>query len=196
MEMQRAKPVEDQDTTEVNEVDAYLLALLASDRGAPIPGKLHLQKEMYLLQRAVPTLGEQLDFEPYFLGPHSLMVEDEADELERSGYLTYKAGIGYSLAARGAQLVPKVLQSLPKRHAERVEEFKHLLNDLTNDELLAFIYFGYPSSEVERESAEYRSLLPRREELARSLFNKKKVSAERAAEIAGVSLEDFIDSIE
>jgi hypothetical protein len=178
---------------DLNEVDAYILALAASANGARIPGKLHLQKEMYLLQRAFPDLREQLDFEPYFLGPHSFMVEDEASELIHSGYLYTDAG-GFALAERGRRIAPEILESLPPGRAQKVEEFKELLNDLSNDELLAFIYFGYPNSDIERESAEYRSLSPRRLELARALFRKKKVSAERAAEIGGIPLEDFIDS--
>lgn len=178
---------------ELNEVDAYLLALIASNSGAPVPGRLHLQKEMYLLQRAFPDLGEQLDFEPYFLGPHSFTVEDEAKELAQSGYIDVEGG-RVSLAPRGAQLVPKILGFLPRERIQRIDEFKRLLNDLSNDELLAFIYFGYPSSDVEEESAQYRQLLPRRLELAKSLYRKGKISAERAAEIGGVSLEDFMDS--
>jgi hypothetical protein len=178
---------------ELNEVDEYILALLASSHGTPLPGKLHLQKEMFLLQRAFPDLRDQLDFEPYFLGPHSFIVDDEATELAQSEYVQMDDR-GLSLAPRGRAIADKVLESLPRERLQRIAEYKDLLNDLPNDELLAFIYFGFPSTEVEHESAEYRRILPRRLDLARALFRKGKVSAERAAEIGGVSLEDFIDS--
>jgi uncharacterized protein YwgA len=187
-------PVSSVSAGELNLVDEYILALLQANGGSRLPGKIYLQKEMYLLQRAFPELGSELDFEPYFLGPHSSILEDEADQLARSGLIRVAEG-DVSLTDRGKRAAIDAERKLPKGRLERIGEFKSLLNDLSNDELLSFIYFGYPDSEVARESAEYQRLSSTRQRTARSLYRRGKISAERAAELAGDTLEDFIDSV-
>ena len=83
---------------------------------------------------------------------------------------------------------PEVLQ--------QIAEFKELLNDLTYDELLAFVYFSHPSlEEIIGESSWYEEFLPIRERLAISLYEKDKVSAQKAAQIAGEYLGDFLKKI-
>jgi uncharacterized protein YwgA len=178
----------------LNRVDAYILALLRADGEAPLPGRVYLQKEMYLLQRAFPDLNADLDFEPYFLGPHSAILEDEADQLSRSELIA-QVGSSISLTERGRRAAANAVLALSKEELDKIEEFKSLLNDLSNDELLAFIYFGYPDSEVERESSEYKRLSKDRKRIAVQLYERGKVSAERAAELAGTSFEDFLDGI-
>ncbi len=75
---------------------------------------------------------------------------------------------------------------------EKIEQFKEILNDLSSDEVLAFTYFSFPEWNFGDESMEYKSLVPKRKRLALSLYEKGKVSAEKAAFIAGIPLEDFI----
>lgn len=102
---------------------------------------------------------------------------------------------GLALTQRGREAARIVAAGTPPDRSEKIEEFKALLNDLTRDELLGFVYFGFAGSGVEQESAEYRRLLPIRGKLARTLYFKGRVSAERAAEIAGESLENFLADV-
>jgi uncharacterized protein YwgA len=183
-----------EDSPPLNTVDEYILALLGANNRAPLPGKLYLQKEMYLIQRAFEDLQSELDYEPYFLGPHSATVEDEADQLSRSSIIE-STDAAIRLTPRGQQLAERAKKELGPERIHKIEEFKRLLNDLSNDELLAFIYFGFPGSEVEKESAEYRKLLGRRAGLAKSLLKKGKITVERASEIAGVPLEEFLSEL-
>ena len=178
----------------LNTVDEYILALLAVNNRAPLPGKLYLQKEMYLIQRAFADLRMELDYEPYFLGPHSSTVEDEADQLSRSS-LIESTDAAIRLTPRGLPLAEHAMKELGPERVHKIEEFKHLLNDLSNDELLAFIYFGFPGSDTEKESAEYKRLIGRRAGIAKSLLKKGKVTVERASEIAGLPLEDFLSEL-
>ena len=79
---------------------------------------------------------------------------------------------------------------------QKIKEFKGFLNDLTKDELLAFTYFSYPSqNELEKESIEYKDLIPKRKRLAISMYQKGKISAQKAAQIAGEHLEDFLEEL-
>ena len=67
---------------------------------------------------------------------------------------------------------------------------------MSKDELLAFVYFAYPTQkDLEVESIEYKNLLQKRKRLAISMYKKDKISAQKAAEIAGESFEDFFDEL-
>ena len=69
---------------QLNEVDRFILLLLGAKNSESIPGPIHLQKEMYLLQNVFPKLAEDTGFEPWFLGPESEIVADEAEQLVMS----------------------------------------------------------------------------------------------------------------
>ena len=180
----------------MNVVDKFILLLLRAKDAQPLPGGLWLQKEMFLLQNLFSDLHDETDFEPYFLGPYSETVADEAEELAKSE-LIQQDGQKIALTSKGKFLADAIAKDMPTTTNEKVEEFKDFLNDLSKDELLAFTYFG-AASEVEyaKESIEYKSLLPKRKMLALQLLKKEKVSAQKAAQIAGISLDDFIKLVE
>ncbi len=178
----------------LNEVDRFILLLAGANDQKAIPGPLWLQKEMYVLQNMYPELEDDTDFEPYFLGPHSDIVQNEAEELKNSNLITVEKG-QIKLTNDGK----KIFQLLKKQYdpkIEKISEFKEMLNDLPKNELLAFIYFSYPSpEELEKESIEYQYLRPKRKQLAISLFLKDKISAQKAAQIAGVNFQDFVENL-
>ena len=178
-----------------NEVDRFMLLLLGAKKFEPIPGPIHLQKEMFLLHKAFPNLADETDYEPYFLGPHSEIVADEAEQLKMSG-LIRAVPARIELTKEGKEAYDFLLKKSSNEEINKIEEFKDFLNDLSKDELLAFIYFSYPSiEELEKESIEYKNLLPKRKKLAISIYGKGKISAQKAAQIAGEDLEDFIHEI-
>ncbi len=181
---------------QLNEVDRFILLLLGAKNKESIPGPIFFQKEMFLLSDLFPKLGDETDYEPYFLGPHSEIVADEAEQLSMSGLIKADPG-NIRLTKEGEEAYQKIIKKAPKEEIEKIEEFKDFLNDLTKDELLAFIYFSYPSlEELEKESIEYKDLLPKRKKLAISLCKKGKISAQKAAHIAGEDLEDFIHELD
>ena len=186
-----------EESHQINEVSRFILLLLGAKGGIPIPGPLWLQKEMLLIQDAIPSLADELDFEPYLMGPHSEIVANEAEELRKSSLIKTEGG-KTSLTEKGKLLVEDLLRQADKKELEKIEELKDFVNDLPKDELLAFIYFAYPTDEIEtdaikNESFEYQDLLPKRKKLARSLYMKGKISAHRAAQVAGDDLETFVE---
>lgn len=179
---------------QLNEVDRFLLLLLGAKNSEPVPGPIHLQKEMFLLQNMFPNLAEETDFEPYFLGPHSEIVQDEAEQLKMSGLIKAEPG-NIKLTPDGKAAFDVLIKKSEKAEVQKIEEFKEFLNDLSKDELLAFIYFGYPITDLAKESIEYKVLLPKRKRLAISLYKKDKISAQKASQIAGEDLEEFLKEL-
>lgn len=180
---------------QLNRVDRFILLLLGAKNSEPIPGPIHLQKEMYLLQKLFPKLADETDYEPYFLGPYSEIVSDEVEQLASSGMVSAKPG-RIELTPDGNKAFGIMKEKSSEKEMQKVEEFKELLNDLTKDELLAFIYFSYPSqNELEKESIEYIDLLTKRPRLALSMYRKGKISAQKAAQIADKHLEDFLEGL-
>lgn len=178
---------------QLNNVDKFILLLLGAKDSESVPGPLHLQKQMYQLQNLFPKLAAETDYELYMLGPHSDIVEYEVEELKSSGLIRTSP---LKLTPDGKEVFTMLKKRASKKENEKVEEFKDLLNDMTSDEILAFVYFTYPSqNDLKMESIEYEKLLPKRKRLAISMYQKGKISAQRAAEIAGERFEDFFDEL-
>jgi predicted HTH domain antitoxin len=76
---------------------------------------------------------------------------------------------------------------------EAILDYKEFLNDLTQDELLLFTYVSYP--EFKAESAVYDRVIRKRIPIAVSLYKKGKVSLEKAAFLAGLPVEKFLDQV-
>ena len=180
---------------QLNNVRRFILLLLGAKNAEPVPGPIYLQKEMYLLQKIFPELADETDFEPCFLGPHSEIVSDEIEQLALSDLISAKPD-RIEITSDGIKALNVMKEKSNGKEIQKIEEFKDLLNDLTGDELLSFIYFSYPSQdELEKESVEYKDLLPKRRRLAMSMYRKEKISAQKAAQIAGEYLEDFLEGL-
>ena len=78
--------------SQLNTVGRFILLLAGAQQFRPIPGKIHLQKEMYLFQRMFPELGGEAGYEPRAAGPYSDAVDDEAGRLESSGLIGLDGG--------------------------------------------------------------------------------------------------------
>ncbi len=173
----------------------FILLLLGAKDCEPVPSSLHLQNEMYLLQNLFPELADEACYEPHRLGPHSEIVENEAVRMEITGLTSARDG-RLELTPDGRRAAAALKSRSGITIIQKIEEFKEFLNDLTKDELLAFICFSYPSqNKSEKESAEYKDLLSKRKKLAASMHQKGKISAQKAAEIAGECLGDFLKEL-
>lgn len=165
---------------QLSHVSRFILLLLGANNYERVPGYLYLQKEMFLLQNLFAGLADEADYKPQHLGPHSKIVESEAAQLASSGLIMEEAE-KLELTLEGRQAFDILKGQSNTEDVQTVEDFKELLNDMTRDELLAFVYFSYPSSEgFERESIEYKKLLPKRRQLAISMCQKDKISAQKA----------------
>ena len=74
-----------------------------------------------------------------------------------------------------------------------IDEFKDLLNDLTEDEAVTLIYYIFPK--YTEESLIKDKIEKNRLSTALRLYREKKISLQRTAEIAGISLEKLLEII-
>jgi predicted HTH domain antitoxin len=171
-------------------LDKYLLTLLYSKNKEPIAGETWLQKEMFLIGKNVGQIGR--DFGGYLKGPFSEAVEESVNQFEKSDFVTRNQG-KISLTSNGVHLAEQIWISMSDEDKRMVEEMKDLLNDMTYQELLAFIYSTYPetteNSDIKEEVERLR--LP----AAISLVKKGKISVEKGAEVAGIPLLDFVEEL-
>ncbi len=173
-------------------VQTYSLLLANAGGCSPIRGKLWFQKEMFVLSRAIPELEPDLGYEASLKGPMSDALEWNVDQLV-SVDLLHQDGPAYVISESGELCVKAASRELNPAVLKAVEEVKGLLNDLSRDELLAFVYFLYP--DMISESEELETLLPKRKELAVRLFRKGKVGLERGAQVAGMAVPEFTSLI-
>lgn len=168
-----------------------VLAMLGAAKATPVPRKLWLQKELFYLARDKDKMRETLEFIPYLQGPWSEPTEQAMDDLRSIGLVSFdpKYGANLCLTDDGQEAYTKLAHAMPETLLNEVNEVKGLMNDLTENELLLLVYETYPSM-TDRSVVKEKAIV-NRVEYAKRLFKKDKVSLERAAELAAVSLREF-----
>ncbi len=171
-------------------VHKFILGLLLDDGAEPIPDTLHLQKAMFLLALARPRLGEECEFAPHYMGPYSENVENAFKDLTTSGLVqAEKYGKVLRINPKALSEVRVLEKHMPPDAKEHIHDVKALLNDLNEEEVLVFTYFTYP--DMTNRSEVLDKALAHRVPAALSLYRKGKVSLERAAKLAGMTLGDM-----
>jgi len=173
---------------ELTDLQRYILLLLSLKNNEPIKGKLWLQKELFLLAKNISKLEREASFEPDFIGPFSENADEELEELKLDDFIDIDRKI--RITEDGKNIIKKIQNSFSKEEIELANNIKDFLNDLPEDELLAFVYFSYP--EMAQESLVKKGVEKERIELAINLYKKNKVSIEKASEIAGIPIEKFM----
>ncbi len=152
----------------------------------PLRSKIKIQKLLFLISNVFKEYEELLEFEPHLFGPYSEKVEDIVQDLQKLGLIEVE-GSRYKLTKKGFELY---LHLKPKKELmDVIADFKEFLNDLRDDDILAFVYVSYP--EYIGESAKWDDLKKERLEIAVSLLRKEKVSFGKAVEISGLSSSRF-----
>lgn len=177
-----------------NEIQEYLsdiqkvsILLLSSNCFERLRGKLWYQKELFLIAKNIPQLEEETDFEEDFLGPYSEIADSELEQLKIENIVENK---NLKLTSHGQEISKLLSSKASPNLLQLISDIKSFANDLTNDELLGFIYFSYPTFTT--ESLEFKRIKENRLPISISLFKKGKVSLGKAAEIAGASQEELI----
>ena len=171
--------------------DLRILILMLGSYKNKIENKMRLHKIIFLLSKKYPELEKFADFEAYYYGPYGEGVESALDSLVSNGLLeeiNERGRKSYIVTSRGREVANKLVKEFPELYNEIVELYD-IIDNLTDDELLALVYFSYP--EYAKESKIYEKIRERRVELAASLYQKGVVSLGKAAEIAGMGREDF-----
>lgn len=172
----------------LSDTQKLAIMLLGANLFEPIRGKIWYQKELFLIVENIPQLKEETDFEEDYLGPYSEFADNELSRLRIEGIVEKRK---IRLTAHGRQLAKRLQSKASKKLIQLISDVKSFLNNLTEDELLGFMYFSY--TDFTTESVEFERIKKKRLQIAISLFEKKKVSLGKAAKIAGISQEELVE---
>ncbi len=168
--------------------EKLVIFALGSLNNTPLRGKIKLQKLLFLISNVFKEYKDLLEFEPHLFGPYSETLDNIVGDLIKLG-LVEKEGSRYRLTKKGFELYKKME---PKKELiEVIEDFKSFLNDMSDKEVLTFVYVSYPN--FIGESAKWNELKRDRVETAIALLKKQKVSFGKAVEISGLTLDKFED---
>lgn len=170
----------------LNDEEKVVLYAIGAVDNSPLKSRIKIQKLMFLISNIFKDFQGLLHFEPHLFGPYSETLDNVLESLIRLGFVE-SIGSNFRLTDLGL----KAYSSLkPKPElANVIDDFKRFLNDLNDEEVLAFIYASYPK--YISESVKWDELKPRRKDFAIALFRKNKVSFGKAAEIAGLKPVEF-----
>jgi len=172
-------------------LELLLLAVLYVDNAKPINGKVFLQKIIFVLDRNIEEIKAR--FDGYYIGPYSEDLEIALEQFTSSGYIIIGKHNKIFLSEKGLNLAQEVISRISKERLDIISDIKKFFNDLTQHELIAIIYSTFPEyaekSDIKKEYASYKM------DAAISLYKKGKISLSKAAEIAGMKIEDFITLI-
>jgi len=174
----------------LNDEEKIIIYSLGALDGNPLRSKIKLHKLLFLFSNVFKDYKELLEFEPHLFGPYSDTINYIIEDLEKLGLIKI-SGSQYILTDEGWEVYQKFK---PKKELLSVlEDFKEFLNDLSDNEILAFIYVSYP--EYIEESAKWDELKNKRVSFAISLLKKGKISYGKAVEISGLKPSIFEDVI-
>ncbi|MFA7695571.1 MAG: hypothetical protein WCX63_08560 [Methanoregula sp.] len=176
---------------DLNDLDLAILHLVHAGNDDPLKGKVAFQKEMFLIADYIGKIREQAEFIPHTFGPYSEAAENEMGNLKSLG-LVMEKGHEYCITPTGVAALGRVKPAFTPEEIEAIADFKKFLNDLTEEEILLFTYVSYP--DFKAESAVYERVIKKRIPVAISLYKKGKVSLEKAAFLAGLPVEKFLDT--
>jgi len=175
---------------DLTDLDLAILQLLHAGNNDPLKGRVAYQKEMFLIADYIEKMREQAEFIPHTFGPYSEAAENEMGNLRSLG-LVKEEGHEYQITSNGIVALSKAKPAFNEDQVEAIQDYKEFLNDLSRDEILLFVYVSYP--DFIEESAVYEQVIRRRIPTALSLYKNGKVSLEKAAFLAGLPVEKFLD---
>lgn len=174
----------------LTDLDLAILQLLHAGNNAPLKGEVAFQKEMFLIADYIEKIRELAKFIPLTFGPFSEAAESGMRNLKSLGLVEEKYH-EYQITPYGIAALDKAKSVFTEEQIEAIQDFKEFLNDLSRDEILLFVYVSYP--DFIEKSAVYGRVMRKRIPIAISLNKKEKVSLEKAAFLAGLPIEKFLD---
>jgi uncharacterized protein YwgA len=156
--------------------------------------KLHFHKAIYYFENL--KQDRDVSFSNFKYGGVSFELTENMETLEESGLVT-KVGTKYTLTADGERLAKELIAQYCKNSPETVRKLeytKFLLSDLSDKELLFFMYMTFP--ETQANSIEFKNLIKDKGFYVRRLFLKNRINATTAAEWLGVTPRQFIESLQ
>ncbi len=185
------------DYEEYPDEEKYLYLLLyapgfTSKLNEPVKGDTWLQKEMHALSKLIPKLN--LEFDEYNFGAFSHGLETVQVQSSNSGLIDQPDGHGMILLTRkGSNIAKKLWDEISEKEKNVISNLKNFLNEMSYWELIAFSYSTFPEttqkSEIKPEFSKTRL------NSALKLFQRQKISLNKASRIADLSEEEFMSEL-
>ncbi|MCK9323490.1 MAG: hypothetical protein M0P07_06030 [Candidatus Methanomethylophilaceae archaeon] len=173
----------------ISEMDASqrIIIYCMGVEGKPIKDKVDIQKIIFLSAMSLPDIFENMyTFQKHKKGPYSEKIDEDVAVISNSGYV---GGSQFGLSDSGYELFNDIEARIKDPLKSTLLENKEFVSDLTDDELLTFIYIMFPqyteNSEVWEKLKQYRV------KNAVSMLKKEKITSSLAAVIAGYNYYDF-----
>ena len=179
---------------DLSPLSVTILELLKMNDEKPVKGKVAFQKEMFLISNYIDKVNEWAEFIPHFLGPYSEISEVSMDNLVSMDLVEKEEGYTYKITSSGIRGLGLKQDIFSSEEKEAIADFKEFISNLTDDEILLFIYASYPDFTI--ESIEYQRIMKSRVKDSISIYKKGVVSLEKAAFLAGINIETFLDVLE
>ncbi len=168
-------------------IDTILVSLFLNKYSLDI-SRIHAL--IFLISYDIEELRKLLDFIPNQNGIYSYKIDKIIYEFYKRGYVKKKKS-RILLIRDGVMRAMRVINKYPYVHT--VEAFVKFLKKLSDDELLAVLYYLFPK--YFENVPKLSRIEENRLELAIRLFLKKKVPVEIAAKISGYNTVDFIEAL-
>ena len=171
------------------DAEKYIVLLLGV-KDDPVPSLWHLQKEMFILSRAVPKVDEFFGFEKHYNGPFSQALQELVNEPLYFGdaYLIHQ-GDSIILTGSGRRIFKEIVEQYKDNARfihllETVKLTREMYDRLEKEELLFLVYQTYPEY-VDASNIYDRLVIDtaKRIKLADSLFAKGLITNERHSEL-------------
>lgn len=163
-----------------NELQKFIILLTGAADNKPIKGSIKLQKILFMLSNGIDGIREGA-FDAHLYGPFSKTIDQELQYLGQIGVLGNIHG-EITLTETGREIAKDMAKDDTTRDIlEILTEYKETFNNLTDKELLTYVYLAYP--DAAKASADYEHLRSNMEDHIISMVKKHKITAQRAAEL-------------
>jgi len=176
---------------DLSPLSVTILELLKMNEEEPVKGKVAFQKEMFLISNYIAKVNEWTEFGSHYFGPYSKTSEASMDNLVSMGLVAKEEGYTYKITPSGINVLELKQDIFSSEEKEAIADFKKFISNLTDDEILLFSYTSHPEFTI--ESIKYRAIMRTRVKGSISIYKKGVVSLEKAAFLAGINIETFLD---
>ena len=153
----------------------------------PVRGMTKMQKLVFMLSQIYCRDGEA-GFEPGVHGPYSEIVDEEVHHLEGLGILSGR-GNRIGITTAGIKAAEALAEQEPEM-SKVVARYKAMFNDMTTNEVLAYVYATYP--DMAKKSLVSKTIKSRMDTYVMSMLRKRKITSGRASMLLGKSREYVI----
>ncbi|TLZ81511.1 MAG: hypothetical protein E6K03_10215 [Methanobacteriota archaeon] len=160
---------------------------------------LWVQKVSFLFRRLLESIHPEegpssVGYIAYDLGPYSEEVEGALVALLKDKLIEMDDNKRFHLTIRGTQIAQELESSKPKA-SSALRSIVDVVELLTSNELILYVYATNPEWAKESKIKGILQSKGARFNLARKLYTAQKVSMERAAEVAGLPIKDFVSRL-